>query len=321
VLGLENVKPDVQLRTGVFVVLALAVECALEGLVTEAEFRMWVFHVLAAGVSLWALISSNDWVLRVSGLSGIAAVVNDAILLSESEASFRYLVPSLVLLAAAGFVTYHSFHGEPRTVAHNSRPTTQSQLRSKTRSAASSTVQELAGQFGEVPGAIAAVANVPNLRSEIKQSAEDPAWVPFLLIGGAGLTFFSLTIAKWVTIDALFGLIKRSYDFDGVRTIYNELGVKYFSKVFYFDWGFILTYTAALIALVVATSGLSKKFEVNTYARVGALILTGFAFVSHTVVVLGLNDAAEELLVQPGAWLGSVGLLASGIGIWLSGRR
>jgi len=321
VLGLENMKPDDQLRTGVFVILALCLECVLEGLVTESETRLWILHALAAGVAVWALISFNDWVVRLCGLIGGAAVINEVLLISENDASYRILLPSLVLFAAAGFVVYISFSGAAPSTAHNTSPKLPSRIGSKTRSVTRASVQEVAGQFGEVPGALAAVASVPNLRREMNRTVHDPAWVPFLLIGGAALTFFSLNVAKWVTVDALFGLIKRSYDFGGVRSIYNDLGVKYFSRVFYFEWGFIVTYAAVVIALIVAASGLSKKFEVNNYSRFGALILTGFAFVSHSVVVLGLNDAAEELLVQPGAWLGSVGLLASGIGIWLSGRR
>lgn len=320
-LGLENMKPDDQLRTGVFVILALCLECVLEGVVTESETRMWILHALAVGVAIWALISFNDWAIRLCGLIGGAAVINEALLVSENDVSYRFLVPSLVLFAAAGFVVYLSFSGVARSAARTTSPNVPSQIGSKTRSVTRASVQEVAGQFGEVAGALAAVASVPNLRREMNRAVHDPAWVPFLLFGGAALTFFSLNVAKWVTVDALFGLIKRSYDFGGVRSIYTDLGVKYFSRVFYFEWGFIVTYAAIVIALIVAASGLSKKFEVNNYSRVGALILTGFAFVSHSVLVLGLNDAAEELLVQPGAWLGSVGLLASGIGIWLSGRR
>lgn len=320
-LGPQNMKPRDQIRTGVFVVLALALECVLEGLVAEAEPRMWAFHGIAAAIAVWALTSFSDLAIRLSGLAGIAAVINDVLLLSESDISYRFLLPSLVLLAAAGFVVFVSFSREVSAAARAFSTPATSQVGSKTRRATSAGLQEFAGQFGEVSEAIAAVTFIPNLRRELRNSANDAAWVPFLMVGGAALTLFSMTVAKWVTVDALFGLIQRSYDFEGVRSISGDLGIKYFSEVFYFEWGFFGTYAAALISLVVTASVVSGKFNVNNYSKIGALIITGFALVSHTGVVLGLNDAAEELLVRPGAWLGSVGLLASGIGILLSCRR
>ncbi len=321
VFGLEIMETSDRLRAGVLVILALALECVLEGFATESEPRFWAFHGVAAGIAVWALKSFNDWAIRLSGLAGIAAVVNDGLLHFEVNSSLRLIIPSLVLFVAAGFVVYVSFSGEMSRSVRTSSKSNTYQVGSNTRTATRAGIQEIAGQFGEVSGALASVASIPNLKREAKITAADPTWVPFLLVGGAALTLFSMTIAKWVTVDALFGLIERSYDFDGLRSIYSDLGVRYFSRVFYFEWGFFATYVAVINSLIIAASIISKRFEVMVFLKTGALVFNLFSLVSHTGVVLGLNDAAEELLVLSGAWIGSLGLLATCIGIWLSGRK
>jgi len=315
-LGLEHMKPDDQVRVGIFVVLGLALQCVLVGLVSESSVRTWMFHGIAGSLALWALISFTDWAKRLTAVGGLVAFANDVFLVVESESSPRMAIPSAVLLVASGFVTYQVF-SSPNLPAR----ATQVMAQSRTRGIVGSGVEGVASQFGNIPGAIAAIANVPNLRKEIRNTSKDPAWVPFLLIGGTLATIFSLAAAKWVSAEALFGLVRRTYDFEDLRNIYEELGVRYFSRVYYFEWGYLATYASAIASGVFAVAVLTKRFHISRYFKVGALCLIGFALVSHTGLVLGLNNAAEEFLVLSGSWIGSLGLLSSVIGIWLTGRR
>jgi len=315
-LGLENMKPDDQIRVGIFVVLGLALQCVLAGLVSESPARSWIFHGIAASLAVWALTSFTDWAMRLAAVGGLVAFANDVFLVVESESSLRLVIPSTVLLVASGFVSYRVF-SSPDTPAR----ATQAIAKSPPRGIVRSGVEEVASQFGNVPGTIAAFANVPNLRKEIRNSSKDPAWVPFLLIGGALAAIFSLATAKWVSAEALFGLVRRTYDFEDLREVYEELGVRYFSRSYYFEWGYLATYASAIASCVFAVAVLTKRFQIDRYFRVGALGLVGFALVSHTGLVLGLNNAAEEFLVLSGSWIGSLGLASSVIGIWLSGRR
>jgi hypothetical protein len=315
-LGLEQMKPDDQIRVGIFVVLGLALQCVLMGLISESPTRSWVFHGIAGALAVWALISFTDWSTRLAAVGGLVAFVNDVLLVVESESSLRFVIPSTVLLVASGFVAYQTFSA-PNLSARRTQATSQARTRGMVRSG----LEQVAGQFGDAPGAAAAIANVPNLRREIRNSSKDPAWVPFLLIGGSIATIFSLATAKWVSAEALFGLVRRTYDFGDLREIYEELGVRYFSRAYYFEWGYLVSYAAAIASMVFAVVVLTKRFEIDRYFKTGAFCLLGFAFVSHTGLVVGLNNAAEEFLVLWGSWIGSLGLLSSIIGLWLSGRR
>jgi hypothetical protein len=182
-------------------------------------------------------------------------------------------------------------------------------------------MREFATELGGVSEAIASVATGGNARGELRRTVSDPAWSPLLLFGGSIAIVFSMTSAKWVTVDALFGLIERSYAFHDLRDFYNDLGIKYFSRVYYFEWGYLVTYAAAGVALLVGIGEVTKRFQITgVFKQVGFLVVA-FALVSHTATVMGLNDAAEELLLLSGAWVGSVGLAAAGAGLWLAGRR
>lgn len=322
-LGLESMKTEDQTRVALFAVMALALECVLDGLVYNAEVRAWIFHALAASVAMWALVSSNEWAVRSTGAAGLIAVVNDVIAVRENEMSLRFVTPSVVLFVASAFIVWKTFgFFQSRTPRVKPLPNqVPNQLPNQVPKVFRAGVQEVAGQFGIASGAIASVASIPNLRKAIRDSSQDPAWVPFLLLGGALSTIFSMTTAKWITIDALFGLIKRSYGFSELRAIYGDFGIRYYSQLFYFEWGYLITYGAAGVSLLVAAGVLTKRFSPSGTLRLGVLLFVGLALVNHTGIVVGLNNAKQELLVLIGAWMGTLGLLASAVGIWLVGRR
>ena len=52
-LGMGDMSEDEQINAMLFVILALSLECVLEGLLQGAPERLWVFHGIAAAISVW----------------------------------------------------------------------------------------------------------------------------------------------------------------------------------------------------------------------------------------------------------------------------
>ena len=107
-LGLGDMDRDDQMRVGLVAVLVLSLECVLEGLVTEAELRAWLFHACAVVLSAWALFDLSALLIRFASAAGIVAVGNDALMISEASASMRYLIPSSVLFLVSAWIFQRS---------------------------------------------------------------------------------------------------------------------------------------------------------------------------------------------------------------------
>lgn len=109
-LGLGAMSREDQIRVGLVAVLVLSLECVLEGLVTEATLRIWIFHAFAVGLSTWALFDLSLLSMRLASTAGFVAVGNEALIISEANESMRYLIPGLVLIGASGWVFQHSIN-------------------------------------------------------------------------------------------------------------------------------------------------------------------------------------------------------------------
>jgi len=109
-LGLGAMSREDQIRVGLVAVLVLSLECVLEGLVTEATPRVWIFHAFAVVLSTWALFDLSSLAVRLASTAGVVAVGNEALLISEANESMRYLIPGLVLVIASGWVFQHSIN-------------------------------------------------------------------------------------------------------------------------------------------------------------------------------------------------------------------
>lgn len=315
-LGLEQMKPDDQVRVGLLVIVALSLQCVLAALVSESTARSWALHAVVGILALWASVSFTDWAKRLAALGGLIAFANDLLLVSESSSPRRFVIPSAVLLLTSGLVMFRVFPSRSLPAGPNRKSSSE-----RTRGLVRLGVQGVASQFGTVPGAVASITSIPNLRREIRNSSHDPAWVPFFLISGSLAVIYSLSTAKWISAESLFGLIRRNYGFNDLIKIYEDLGVKYFSRLYYFEWGYLVTYTAAIASLGVAGAVLTKRHPIDRYIKVAALSLLGVAFVSHAVLVIGLVNASQDFTVLSGPWIGLLGLAGSFIGISLSGRR
>jgi len=294
-------------KWGLVFLLALTLECWIEGLVTDAELRTWMFHAIAALAAAAALYRRQTVSVVLAGAVSVIAFLNDLELLVAAEAPLRLLAPSLLLLVGAGVLFYgmsQSSQGTPVGL-----PARRS-ISPRTREAA-----------GKVVDAAGAIAGLHNIRQDFKESKDDPAWTPFLLIGGVLATLYSMVSAKWIRVDAFFGLTSRSLDFNDVRDIYESIGVKYFAQNFYFEWGFLLPYAAAALGVVSLLSWFTKRFGVTPPALYVVLALEGAALLVHTALTLGLTHAAEEPQVLAGPWIGSLGIAGIMVGTWLSESR
>lgn len=291
-------------KWGLVFILALTLECWIEGLVTDAEFRAWVLHAVAAIAAGVALYRRNTPLVALAGGVSIVAFLSDLELLISNEAPLRFAFPSALLLLGAGIIFYGLFQTPNRP-----------QVALPAKRSLSPRTRDTAGKIVDAAGAI---AGLPDIRKDFKQSKSDPAWMPFLLGGGVIAVLYCMISAKWIRIDAFFGLTRRSLDFNDVRAVYDSIGVKYFARSFYFEWGFILPYVAATLGAISLIGWLTKRFRVSAPYLYGVIGLEAVAFVVHTAVVLGINHAADEPMVLVGPWLGSLGIAAIIAGTWLS---
>jgi len=300
-------QPEEHEKWGLVFLLALTLECWIEGLVTDAELRTWVFHALAAIACGAALYRRHTALVMTAGGAAVISFLSDLEALVSIEAPLELVLPSLLLLFGAGVLFFGFFQTPQRPLA--SRPTRPT-ISPRTREAA-----------GKVVDAAGAIAGLHNIRQDFKESKDDPAWTPFLLIGGVLATLYSMVSAKWIRVDAFFGLTSRSLDFNDVRDIYESIGVKYFAQNFYFEWGFLLPYAAAALGVVSLLSWFTKRFGVTPPALYVVLALEGAALLVHTALTLGLTHAAEEPQVLAGPWIGSLGIAGIMVGTWLSESR
>lgn len=291
-------------KWGLVFLFALTLECWIEGLVVDAGFGVWVFHAIAAiacGLALYR--SSRSAVIAAGGLS-LVAFVSDLEAVTSNGLPLRFVLPSLLLVVGAGVL----FYGLVQIPQRRTSPSaSQSQSRFRTRAVAE-----------KVFDTAAASAGVPTLRKNLIDSKDDPAWTPFLLISGVLVTLYSMVYAKWIRVDAFFGLTSRSLAFNDLRDVYDSIGVKYFARSFYFEWGFMLLYLSAVFGGIVLVGWFTKRFSVAIpllYLVISYHLITLFI---HTAVILGLTHAAEEPQILVGSWLGSLGIAAILAGTWLS---
>jgi len=288
-------------------VFALTLECWVEGLVTDADLRAWIFHAIAALACGAALYRRHTALVVAAGGVSIVAFLSDLELIVSSSAPLRLAAPSLLLLVGAGVLFYGFFQTPQAPVSSGYNGPT---LSPRTRATA-----------GKLVDAAGTIAGVPTIRQDFKESKNDPAWTPFLLIGGTLAILYSMVSAKWIRVDAFFGLTSRSLDFNNVRDIYDAVGVKYFARSFYFEWGFLLPYLAAVLGAVSIVAWLTKRFSITPPILYVVLVVEAAALIVHTAVILGLTHAADEPQVLAGPWIGSLGIVAIMAGTWLSESR
>jgi len=100
-LGMGDMSEDEQINAMLFVVLALSLECVLEGLLQGAPGRYWVFHAIAAALCAWGLSSGSLLAMRLASIAGVTVFLNELELIWNLDDRARLIVPTFVLLSAS----------------------------------------------------------------------------------------------------------------------------------------------------------------------------------------------------------------------------
>lgn len=278
-LGLESLNRDDHIRLGLFGALLLALECVLAGLVTDAAVRGYIIHALTAGLAVWALQDPTDVSIRATGSAGVAAVVNEALMLADAQASLRYLLPGLLLLGVSIWIL-------ERSIGKSSMPSRDSQV---------STLVS------------------PPLRA-VSRSDRSLA-IGISLVGGA-LSLYGLLAADWVLVRAVFGLIRETYTFQELRLAWQDFGTPDAISQGFLGAGQVLTYLVVLEVGFAVFFALTEQFAPGRTMRAAMLVLAACASVVNFLIVAALLAASSNVVVLGGAWLLPVGLVFSAYGVW-----
>lgn len=277
-LGLGEMSEDDQNNVMLFVILALTLECVLEGLLQGSPERFWVFHGVAAGLSAWALSSGSLLAMRFAAIAGVANFLNELELLWDFEDRARLLVPTLVLLSASitlGWRVFNSGGGVTvpgkSVVKRNSRP-----------------LNPVAG------------------------------YEPYLVLIGAGLVVYSLAIGQWLDIERLFGLFSDSAGFSDIRKSYEDLDITGDIYTTYLDVGYLLSYASAGVGAVVYVGRLTGRLSVSSTLMLALAIGSTVAAAWHTAFVLDLVSNSDGIPIGIPAWAGTVGLSLISAGTWMN---
>ena len=290
-MGFGQMNRDDQMWLGLAVILALSLECVLEGLVTEAPLRAWVLHAVAVCLAGWSLIDLSPWVIRSASTAGVVAVGNEALLILEANASLRFLIPSGVLFAASAWVFQRSIATSVAPDAY-SPPVTDPV----------SAPQFLGFDLPPMP---------PRVNQLQKVS-------PAVVGTGALVSLYGLFGASWAETETLFGLFKDQLSLAELRAAWDDVGAPSgFSEVAASG-----TQAVSVLALLVAGLGavgaISRQFVIPRQLAIGGTVFIGLALVLQLLAISGAVAAESEVRVLAGAWLSPLGVAAAGVGFWLS---
>ena len=267
-LGFGEMSDDEQNNVMLFVILALSTECVLEGLLTSAPERFWVFHAVAAALCVWALSSGVKLAIQLSSISGVATFFNELELVWGLEDRARLITPAFVLLAASITLGWKIF-SSGGTVPMPSQVLTQR------------------------------AASNRKLTS---------GYEPYLVFLGAILVIYSLAIGDWLEREKWFGLFSDSVGFSEIRKIYQDLDISGDVYTTYLDFGYLLSYASAGVGVAVYLGKLTNRLIVSSKIMLALAIGSLFATFWHTAFVVDLLGNRDEIPLGVPAWVCSVGL-------------
>ena len=290
-MGLGDMSREDQMRVGLMVVLALALECVLEGLVSESPLRAWVFHAVAVVLAAWSLFDQNPWLVRSASAAGVVAVGNDALLISEASASMRFLIPSAVLFVASAWVFQ-------RSIATSVAPDAYSSPVSDPLLATTST------GFDPPPP--------PPMPTSLSKAA------PFVIGSGALISLYGLFGASWAQADTLFGLLQNQLTLSEVRASWVDLGAPSGVTQLAASGVPIFSILALIVSAVGAVGAISRQFVIPRQLMIGGAVIIGVVLALQLITILGLSSAEGDVRVLAGAWFAPLGLATAGVGYWLA---
>lgn len=295
-LGLGDLSRDDQMRVGLLAVLALSLECVLEGLVSDALVRAWAFHAMAAGLVVWALIDITPWVVRTASATGVVAVGNEALMISEANALMRYLLPASVLFVTSSWVFQ--------------------------RSIATSLVPDAFNHPDSSPVTAAAAIgfDLPMLLPPPPVSQLQKA-TPFVIGSGALLAAYGTFFAPWISTAALFGLLTEQFTLSEAQTAWPDLGAPAGFFGFMASGAELVGGIALLVSIASVVVLLSRQTVLPRQVLLGGSALVALSAVMHMFVLAGLIGADTDVRVIPSAWASPVGYATASYGIWMSKSR
>lgn len=294
-LGLGDLNRDNQLRVGLVAVLALSLECVLEGLVSEAPARAWVFHAVAVGLAVWALINIAQWVVRSASAAAVVAVGNEALMISEANASMRYLIPASVLLVASGWVFQ-------RSIATSVAPDAFNNIDSPPLTAAASLGFDLPPL-------------TPPQESQLQKAA------PFVMGSGALLAGYGTFFAPWITTSTLFGFLTERLTLSEAQTAWLDLGAPGGFLELVASGAQVVGALALLVSVAGVVVSLTRQFAIPRQLLFGGAALVALSAVMQLLVIAGLIGAVAEVRVLANAWTSPVGYAIASYGLWISNSR
>lgn len=280
-LGLGEMSEEDQNNVMLFVILALSLECVLEGLLQGAPERLWVFHGVAAGISAWALSTGSLLAMRFAAIAGVATFLNELELLWDFEDRARLLVPTLVLLSASITLGWRAFNS---------------------------------GGGMEIPGRSL-------IKRDSRPMNPVSGYEPYLVLIGAALVVYSLAIGQWLDIERLFGLFSDSAGFSDIRKSYSDLNISGDIYTTYLDVGYLLAYASAGVGAVVYIGRLTGRLSVSSTLMLALAIGSTVAAAWHTAFVLDLVSNSDEIPIGIPAWAGTVGLSLISAGTWMNQKN
>ena len=289
-LGLSGMSREDQMRVGLAAVFVLTLECVLEGLVSEAELRAWIFHAFAVGLSTWALLDLSSLPVRLASTAGVVAVGNEALLISEANVSMRYLIPGSVLFITSGWVFQRSVSSAVSVERDNSFDTYPT-----------NDVTALGFEMPPPPP--------PNQMQK---------FAPFVIGSGSLLVLYGIFVAPWISTSTLFGLLRSQLTLSEASSVWLDLGAGDGISEFVASGIQIFSVIALLVCAAGAVASLSRQFVIPRQLKVAGTSLIAAVSVLHIVVIAGLISADADVSLLAGAWLAPVGLALGGYGFWTS---
>ena len=267
-LGFGEMSDDEQTNAMLFVILALSTECVLEGLLTSAPERFWVFHAVAAALCIWALSSGTQLAIQLSSISGVATFFNELELVWKFEDRAQLITPAFVLLAASITLGWKVF-----------------------------------SPGGTVPMPSQVLAQRSASSRKLTSGYE-----PYIVFLGAILVIYSLAIGDWLEREKWFGLFSDSVGFSEIRKIYEDLDISGDIYTTYLDFGYLLSYASALVGLAVYVGKLTNRMIVSSKIMLALAVGSLVATFWHTAFVIDLLGNSDEIPLGVPAWVCSVGL-------------
>lgn len=280
-----------QIRTGLTAMLVLSLECLLEGLVTEAPIRAWLFHAVVVGLVLWTLIDPSDVLIRSSSAFGLVAVGNEGLMVAEAGAPIRYLFPSAVLFGAAAWVLQRSI-------------------------AVSSKISHEVTYEDPLFDSLQSDQQLISARSDDSRQV----WALVLSYGGVALVAIGIFFAPWARVSAIFGIIQEEVDLFELGASWDGVGSSGGLTRLAATSVAALSLFALVVTAVGAFGQLIPGYSVSRKIRLAGQILVGVVVAVQIVTLAGIASSSTGFQVGSGGWITPAGFLATGIAQYLDNK-